>query len=131
MPNYTQSFMSFSGAFELFLGFQPGKSIETAISDERKNFQELLCHPNNGLCVYIVFNPFTGNSFIVLRPDEVSLGHFFDTLIQDTPEIFDRLTLNHEIVHTLIWSMDSEWDKIVASVSGSKSNKGRITPAGN
>ena len=132
MPDYTQSFMSFSDAFEQFLGFQPGTSIETAISDERKNFKELLCHPDNGLCVYIVFNPFTGNSFIALRPDEVSLGNFFDTLIQDTHEIFDRVTLNHEIVHTVDW-VNGFWmgQQRSKSVSGNKSNKGRITPAGN
>ena len=64
----------------------------------------------------IVFNPFTGNSFIVLRSGEVNLGHFFDTFIQDIHEIFDRLTLNNEIVHTLIGSMDSEWDRKVARV---------------
>ena len=50
-----QPFMTFDEAFELFLRFQPGASIS-----DRKTFKELFCHPEYGLCVYIVHNPVAG-----------------------------------------------------------------------
>ena len=49
-----QPFMTFDEAFELFLGFQPGTSIEKATTSDRKTFKELLCHPEYGLCVHTV-----------------------------------------------------------------------------
>lgn len=70
-------------------------------------------------CVSILCtDPVAGKSFIVLRPDDVELEHFLETVVQDTCQSssFERLPLNHETVHTLFNSMDSERDRRVRRV---------------
>ena len=126
--NYLKSFMSFDDAFELFLGFQPGKSMENTTSSDRKSFKELLCHPEYGLCVYIVYVDKADRYYIVLRSDDVDMAHFIEELLQVgvTGNVSrERVTLNNETVHALINSMDSEWDRKVARVliGANRSNK--------
>ncbi|KXJ23812.1 hypothetical protein AC249_AIPGENE11233 [Exaiptasia diaphana] len=128
--NQVQSFMPFEDAFELFLGFQEGKSLETATSSDRKAFKEILCHPEHGLCVYIVHVDNTNESaLVVLRPDDVDMACFIEELLQIgavTGNVSrERVTLNNETVHALINSMDSEWDRKVARVliGANRSNK--------
>ena len=125
--SYLKSFMPFDDAFELFLGFQPGKSMENTTSNDRKSFKELLCHPEYGLCVYIAYVAKADTYYIVLRSDDVDMAHFLEELLQDvtrnaSPE---RVTLDNEIVYALLNSMDSEWDRKVARVllGANRSNK--------
>ena len=113
-----QSFMQFHEVYELFLGFQLGTCVEKSTTSDRKRFKELLCHPEHGLCVYIVEFPEQGKIFLVLRPDDVDLEQFLQAVVDalQRPLKTERLSLDHTIVRTLLNSMDSEWNRRVARV---------------
>ena len=110
--------MQFDEAYELFLGFQLGTSVEKSTTSDRKRFKELLCHPEHGLCVYIAEFPEQGKIFLVLRPDDVDLEQFLQAVVDtlQRPLKMERLSLDHTIVRTLLNSMDSKWDRRVARV---------------
>ena len=68
---YASSYIEFEDAFQIFLGFKDPE-FQYDIKNERKHFNELLCHPKHGLCINIVTIPRVGNEkavkYIVLRP---------------------------------------------------------------
>ena len=67
------SYMKYEDALALFLAYNPDSTpLHMRLKTERKHFKELLCHPNFGLCVYIVLE-----QFIVLKSDETDLEEFF------------------------------------------------------
>ena len=69
--------MSFDDAFCLYVGYSTGKTAASLhLKHEKKRFKELICHPDYGLCVYIVMD-----SYIVLKADNVDIEEFLESLI--------------------------------------------------
>ena len=115
-----KSFMSFEEAFTLFLGYTKYATAMTQKSvTERKRFRELLCHPDFGLCIYLVtIRDFRGvyiKELIVLRPDEADFGGFLEEITNPNhiSNAAGKNSLSRDLIQTLISNMDSEWDKKV------------------
>ena len=112
-----RSFMPFGEAHALFLSFNPDGTNESLKDHHlKKSFRELLCHPENGLPVYVI-----ANKYVLLRSQEVDLEHFIEQLLADidaTENIKEssRLTISYDLVQDMLNSMDSEWDKKVLKV---------------
>ena len=111
-----QSYITFDEAFGLYLAYSEKKTLLTLdIKHEKKRFRELICHPKYGLFVYIVMD-----KFILLRSDDIDLEFFMEdfykqfTFESSTAE--NRLNIDSELLHDMLNSMDSEWDKNIAKV---------------
>ena len=105
-----QSYMSFDDAFILYLGYSTEKtSASLHLKHEKKRFKELICHPDYGLCVYIVMD-----SYIVLKSDDVDIEEFIESLIsviKNKERTTTRLDINGNLIKAMLSSMDSKWDK--------------------
>ena len=77
LPNNTmkvQSFLEFQEAFEVFdYLWRNGKCADLIKTDRhvKKQFNELLCHSEYGLCIYVLHTD--KREWIVLCPDNFSL----------------------------------------------------------
>lgn len=113
---YTNSCLTLKEAFEHYISFQPGYTCESVDLNDLHNFKEDLCHPVHGLCVMIVFNPHTLNSFVCLKPNDVDLSSLFDLVFNDVKTVQNRIYMDCDAVKRLINSMDTEYDKQVARI---------------
>lgn len=79
-----QSYVSFPEAFSLYLSYDPN-SLPATLKQQhfKQRFRELLCHPNDGLCAYIVKCK-DGEEFVILRSDDVDLEFVFEDM-QELP----------------------------------------------
>lgn len=73
---------------------------------------------NSGVSVYIIITHEERNQrFIVLRPAEIDMELFFDTICKKVDDQFpSRIYLDKSFVQSLLRTMDSEWDRQVARV---------------
>ena len=70
------SYMDFEEAFSLYSGYSTQGHDSSDLKNSRKRFKELLCHPQYGLCIYVV-----KNRFIVIKSSESDLELFFNQLL--------------------------------------------------
>ena len=110
------SYLEFDEAHTLFLSYHPPKTLGHVTDRHwRKVFKDLLCHPKNGLPVYIV-----ANKFIILKSRETDLELFLEELITSSynkeSQEQSRLNVTKELVDNLLESMDTSWDKKIVKV---------------
>ena len=98
---------------------------------EKKRFKELTCHPQYGLCVYVIMD-----KFVVLRSDDIDMEEFVEAFILylksgETTRQEERNQLDSKLLSDILHSMDSEWDKNIVSVLiGSTRSRQEITNLG-
>ena len=90
---------------------------------------ELLCitYPVHGLCIYIIKTP--EREVILLRPDDIDLERFFETLFlkeDNKDEVF-----NKDLLDKMFKSMDTEWDnKVLRVILGLSRSRAEIDKLG-
>ena len=115
---HTSCFVAFGDALEMYYDSQE-EIIKRPpyINTDKDQFMCALLHEEWGLCVYILTHEDRKKRFIVVRPDEVDMELFLDDICQKSEDHFpSRVYLDKTFVQSLLSSMDSEWDKIVARV---------------
>ena len=115
---HTSCFVAFDDALEMYYDSQE-EIIKRPpyINTDKDQFMCALLHEEWGLCVYILTHEDRKKRFIVVRPDEVDMELFWDDICQKSEDHFpSRVYLDKTFVQSLLSSMDSEWDKIVARV---------------
>ena len=104
------SYMNLEEAFTFFLSYHEDTTEYSIIRDlhRRKQFKELLCHPNYGL---------TGE-YILLKSRDVDLEHFLtDILSSKKDNFYNRVELNDKkFLEDLLNTIDTAFDKNVAKV---------------
>ena len=79
---------------------------------EKQQFRDALLHPDYGLRVSIFTNPVDGCSEIILRSNSINIEPF---LIGLTNKLSRPQEDNVQLVHRIIHSVDTEWDRKRAS----------------
>ena len=116
---YATAILPFDYALELYLGYQTGYVPNTATQDIKIQFTETLLNSNTGLFVSVIRLSSLGKSYIVLRPPDGNMEPALDFILEELnnqQEEKNRFDLNSETVHSILSTMDSEWDKKVACV---------------
>ncbi len=113
---HTSCFLRFDDALEAF--FDRFKNIEPPyLNTDKDKFQYALLHEQWGLCVYIITHEESKTRFVVLRPDEIYLELFLDTICSKSDLHFtSRITLDKYLIESLLATLDSEWDRMVSRV---------------
>ena len=114
---HTSCFLRFDDALEAFC--DRFKNIEPPyLNTDKDKFQYALLNEQWGLCVYIITHEESKTRFVVLRPDEIDLELFLDTICSksDLPQFTPRITLDNYLIERLLETLDSEWDRIVSRV---------------
>ena len=116
---YATTILAFDYAIELYLGYQTGYVPNTATQDIKTQFTETLLNSNAGLFVSIIRLSSLGKSYIVLRPPDGNMEPALDFILEELnnqQEEKNRFDLNLETVHSILSTMDSEWNKKVECV---------------
>ena len=115
---YTSCFVTFNDALEVYYNSFQEVIEPPYINTEKDKFLYAVVHKQWGLCVYIVTHEYKNERMIVLRPDGVDMELFLDNICQKCEDNFMtcRIDLDMGFVRSLLASMDSEWDKVVARV---------------
>ena len=109
--------MDFTEAFELYTAYSDTKStLALEMKHEKKRLKELICHPQYGLCVYVIMD-----KFVVLRSDDIDMEEFVEAFILylksgETTRQEERIQLDSKLLSDILHSMDSEWDKNMVRV---------------
>ena len=111
---YLKSCMPLQEAYEQYAGYIP--EFTSVTTQGLSDFKELLCHPKYGLCVLIIHNPHTDNSFVCLRPDDIDIANLVEVIFRDTKQSSEKFQINYESLQMLLQSMDTEYDKQVAKI---------------
>lgn len=113
---HTSCFIRFDDALEVFFdGFE--NVITPYLNTDKDKFLYALLHEQWGLCVYLCTHAGRNERFIVMRPDEVDMELFLDSICQKSDEISPaRMYLDKPFVQSLLSTLDSEWDRVVARV---------------
>jgi hypothetical protein len=113
---HTMSFLPFGDALEAFSDCF--ESVRPPyLNTDKDKFQYSLLHEQWGLCIYIITHEERNQRFIVLRPAEIDMELFFDTICKKVDDQFpSRIYLDKSFVQSLLRTMDSEWDRQVARV---------------
>ncbi|XP_070539440.1 uncharacterized protein [Ptychodera flava] len=100
-------FLEFDEAYHLYSGYHE-------IEPNRDNFRDSLIHPVHGLCVCVIWTEHLNRRFIVLKPHGTGLVNFLEAFVNNASEQFtdQRQYLNADIVHGIIESMDTEYDRM-------------------
>lgn len=77
---------------------------------QKKRFTDLVCHPKNGLPVYLV-----QNQYIVLRLGDVDLDLFLEEIFQ-TKDDGKKEHFSATQVNSILDSLDTSWDRKVCKV---------------
>ena len=121
VPN-TLSFMKFGEAFAIFESFRReiGARMATSVKDLKREFRNLLCSRQYGLCVYLV--QLHKCELLVLKSDadDVCLMPLLSFLVNkevdQREEMEDEGVIDKEYCQELVSVMDTEWDKCVFRV---------------
>lgn len=104
----------FDDGYEIYSSF-------TESAPEREAFRDSLLHPTHGLCVCLFTNPWNGVRHIVLENGQTDIAHMLTTISTSPPSAVgsqarrvDRFQLDGDIVHALLNSMDTAYDRKVA-----------------
>ena len=106
-------------------------ALALEMKHEKKRFKELICHPQYGLCVYVIMD-----KFVVLRSDDIDMEESVEAFILylksgETTRQEERIQLDNKLLSDILHSMDSEWDKnIVRVLIGSTRSRQEITNLG-
>ena len=101
--------MPFSEAYEIFNSFFPYKGFT---QQEKQQFRDALLHPDYGLRVSIFTNPVDDSIEIILRPNSIDIEPF---LIGLTKKLSRPQEESVQLVHGIVHSMDTVWDRKCAS----------------
>ena len=108
---FSQAWLPFNEAYSVFLSYShPNHNCNHLLDDKdlRKQFKDLLLHPEFGLCVYVVEGH--GQQYLILRADDVDYGNVFAMLRDDGCEEIKK-SLSRELISRLVSSIDTEWDR--------------------
>ena len=115
---HTSFFVAFDDALEVFYNSYEEINVKPPyLNTDKDRLLYALLNKQWGLCVYIVTDKDRDERFIVIRPDEVDMELFLDEICQKSEDNSpSRVYLDKTFVKSLLASMDSEWDKVVARV---------------
>ena len=116
------SYMLFSEAFDIYKSHISQEEMRLSgdgyLKDDLRN---LLCHPDYGLCIYLLRRP-KRKEIIILRPDHIDLIHVLSFLVTDeeteqqNSKERDKMIVNKEFCKDLMSAVDTEWDRRVMRV---------------
>lgn len=120
-----KGFMRFDVAYQIFCGHQDGRVDETT-------FRDALLLPEHGLCIYIVdvnISKALVDRFIVIKSPSFNLIGFLNEIQrlkvnhEETVANDQKLSIERQELHSILGSMDTEWDKTCSKVlfAGSRS----------
>ena len=113
---YTSCYLQFDVAMEIFFSFYENVGYPFLNTDKDK-FMYALLHEKWGLCIYLVTLEGANEKWIVLKSDEVDMELFLDAICKAIETHFEpRITLDRYIVKSILETLDTEWDKVVARV---------------
>ena len=73
-------------------------TLALEMKHEKKRFKELICHPQYGLCVYVIMD-----KFVVLRSDDIDMEEFVEAFILylksgETTRQEERIQLDNKLL---------------------------------
>eukprot|EP00794_Sanderia_malayensis_P001758 gene1758-1959_t len=110
------SFLQFEEAIDVFYSFYC--HIERPYHNtDRDKFLYSLLHNDWGLCIYVVTLQETNSRLIVIRPHNFDMERFLHFVsLPFRTGFVPRLKLDKCLINSILDTLDSEWDRIVARV---------------
>ena len=110
------SFLQFEEAIDVFYSFY--RHIQRPyLNTDRDKFLYSLLHNDWGLCIYVVTLQETNSRLIVIRPDNFDMERFLHFVsLPFRTRLVPRLKLDKCLIHSILDTLGSEWDRIVARV---------------